>query len=380
MPDHGRKFHCTEDARLLARRRMPRIMFDFVDGAAGGEGGARLNRAAIEAIRLRPRVLRNVAERNLGTAFLGATMGRPFGIAPMGMCDLTWPGADRMLAAEAVRAEVPLCLSSAASTSMEEMARLSAGRAWFQLYVGHSHEAAFGFVDRAAAAGYEVLVLTVDVPQVARRVRDQRNGFQVPFKIGPKQALDFALHPRWSIGTLLKGPPKPMNYETDGTGRKFVRGESRAGTDWAFLDCLRERWTGKLVVKGVLTPEDAVAIKAAGADAVYVSNHGGRQLDGAPAAIEALASIRAAVGDDYPVIFDSGLRSGEDIVKALAVGADFVMLGRSLLYAIGADGAQGLASLMDFLTEDISVTLAQLGLTAVDAVGRDALWHPTTAE
>ena len=175
------RIHCTEDARVVARRRMPRMMFDFVDGSAGNEVGERLNRTAIERIRLQPRVLVNVENRNLGKRFLGRDMGLPFGIAPMGMCDLTWPGADRMLAAEAVHREMPLCVSSAASTTLEDMYARTNGRAWFQLYVGQSLESAMQMVDRAAAAGYGVLVLTVDVPQVSRRIRDLRNGFQVPF-------------------------------------------------------------------------------------------------------------------------------------------------------------------------------------------------------
>ncbi len=353
----GRSIHCTEDARRLARRRLPRLVFDFVEGAAGTETAARLNRAALKTIRLQPKVLENVEGRNLSTRLLGHDMSMPFGFAPMGMCALSWPGADRFLAAEAVSSGLPLCVSSAASTSLEEMQRQARGRAWFQLYVGRSQEAAFELVDRAAAAGYEVLVLTVDVPQVARRVRELRRGFSVPFKLGPQQMLDFACHPRWSLGTLMAGLPRPRNFETDG----FDRAASRGGTDWAFLQRLRSHWRGSLVVKGVLCASDALRIKEAGADAIYVSNHGGRQLDSAPAAICALPPIRQAVGPDYPLIFDSGLRSGEDIVKALALGADFVMLGRPMLYAIGADGARGLARLTEILAEEISIALAQIG-------------------
>lgn len=350
---------------------MPRMVFDFVDGSAGREIGERLNHAAIEQIRLQPRVLVNVEDRRLDKQLFGQRRGLPFGIAPMGLCDLAWPGADRMLAAEALRRDIPLCLSSAASSSLEAMQAWSGGRAWFQLYVGQSRDAALRLVERAAAADYQVLVLTVDVPQVSRRIRDLRNGFHVPFRPGPKQVFDFACHPRWSLETLYRGVPKVANLDDDGTG--FVRQESRGGTDWAFLDRLRERWRGRLVVKGVLSPADALRIRDAGADAVYVSNHGGRQLDSAPAAIHALPQVRAAVGPDYPLIFDSGLRSGEDIVKALALGADFVMLGRPLLFAMGAEGARGLASIMEILSEEISVTLAQLGLRRVEEIGHHVL-------
>jgi L-lactate dehydrogenase (cytochrome) len=245
---------------------------------------------------------------------------------------------------------------------------MAGGRAWFQLYLLRSPDFAMELADRAAAAGYEVLVLTVDVPVVSRRIRDLRNGFLVPFRFGPKQVLDFARHPRWSMATLYHGAPRSMNFDTAEGGPGFVRGASRGSADWAFLDQLRKRWTGKLVVKGVLSPADAVRIKEAGADAVYVSNHGGRQLDSAPAAIHALPQVRAAVGADYPLIFDSGLRGGEDIVKALASGADFVMLGRAFLYAIGAEGARGLAALIDVLADEISVTLAQIGRRRIEDV------------
>ena len=365
--------HCTEDARAAARRRLPRLIFDFVDGAAGSEMAACSNLTALEQIRLQPRVLVSATNRRLAKRFLGTAMGLPFGIAPMGMCNLAWPGADCMLSAEAVRREIPLCLSIAASTALEPM-RVAAGeRAWFQLYVGQSVGAAMQLVDRAEAAGYEVLVLTVDVPEVGRRIRDLRNGFQVPFKLGARQFLDFARHPRWSLATLLHGVPRPMNYESAHNGNTFTRQESRGRTDWAFLERLRQRWKGRLIVKGVLSGDDAIGIKRAGADAIYVSNHGGRQLGAAPAAINALPVIRAAVGADYPLLFDSGVRNGEAIVKALALGADFVMLGRPFLYAIGADGARGLTTLIDVLAEEIDITLAQLGRASVEDIDRSVL-------
>lgn len=351
---------------------MPRMMFDFVAGAAGSERGEQRNRQALADIELQPRVLINIENSSLETVLMGRSMGLPFGFAPMGMCNLSWPGADRFLADEAVRRNIPHCVSTASSTTLEEMQKLAGGRAWFQLYTGTSAAATDELIGRAEAGGYEVLVLTVDTPKLSRRIRDQRNGFQVPFRFGPKQLLDFACHPRWSLTTLAGGIPKPMNFETSKI-TKFNRGDSRGATDWHFLDALRKRWQGKLVIKGVMSPDDAVRIRDAGADCVYVSNHGGRQLDSAPAAITALPQIRAAVGADFPLIFDSGLRGGEDIVKALALGANFVMLGRPLLFAIGADGARGLGTLLDGIAEDVSVTLAQLGRTRIADLDRSVL-------
>lgn len=363
----------VDDARRLAHRRLPRIIFDFIDGAAGRETAAGLNQSALSAIRLAPRVLGDVAGNDLGRTILGLPMGLPFGIAPMGMCNLAWPNADRMLAAVAVRRAIPLCISTASSTSLEDMLRLTDGQAWFQLYVSGSALAGITMAERAAASGYGTLILTVDVPKVAPRPRDVRNGFQTPFRLRPRQFLDFALHPRWSLTTLQAGVPTTANFQLDNGANRFDRQASRAGANWEFLDRLRAQWKGRLIVKGALNPQDAVRIRDAGADAIYVSNHGGRQLDAAPAAISMLPLIRAAVGASYPLLFDSGVRSGEDVVKALACGADFVLLGRPMLYALGADGERGLTDLVDALQEDIAVTLAQIGLRRVQDIDRRVL-------
>jgi len=357
--------HTSDEARALARRRLPRLVFDYIDGAAGKERAAARNLKALDARQLMPRVLAPAEQCSLGQTFLGQTFGLPFGIAPMGMCNLAWPGADQLLAAEAMRRAMPHSVSTAASSTLEAMAKQAGALAWFQLYVTGTLEAAWGLVDRAKAAGYEVLILTVDVPRVAPRPRDVRNGFTMPFHIGPRQFMDFALHPHWSLASLIHGMPGPANFDNAPGGKGFDRHASRAGANWVFLDELRRRWDGQLIVKGVLSPDDAKRIQAAGADAIYVSNHGGRQLDSAPPAITALARVRAAVGPDFPLVFDSGVRTGEDILKAMACGADLVMLGRPLLYALGADGARGLASLLDALVTELGVAMAQLGLTNV---------------
>jgi len=356
------RIHTSDEARALARRRLPRLVFDYIDGAAGKEHAAARNLEALDARQLMPRVLAPAEQCSLGQTFLGQALGLPFGIAPMGMCNLAWPGADQLLAAEAVRRGMPHGVSTAASSTLEAMAEQAGALAWFQLYVTGTLEAAWGLIDRAKAAGYQVLILTVDVPRVAPRPRDVRNGFTMPFHIGPRQFMDFALHPHWSLASLFHGMPGPANFDNAPGGKGFDRHASRAGANWAFLDELRRRWDGQLIVKGVLSPEDAQRIQAAGADAIYVSNHGGRQLDSAPPAITALARVRAAVGPDFPLVFDSGVRSGEDILKAMACGADLVMLGRPLLYALGADGGRGLANLLDALVTELGVAMAQLGL------------------
>ncbi len=361
---------CVADARRAAKRRMPKIMFDYIDGAAGSEYACEQNAIQLNRIRLLPRVLVDVENRRLDKTLMGKKWSFPFGIAPMGMCNLTWPGADRMLAAAAVKYDIPIALSTMASSSIETMRKNAGGKAWFQLYVGASEDSAFAMVKRAEVCGYDTLILTVDVPKIGSRPRELRNGFQSPMKIRTKQFLDFATHPQWSIRTMIAGVPKIANNEHEGSA-KIVRDESRGKVDWAFLDRLRARWPGKLIVKGVLSPQDAVRIADARVDAIYVSNHGGRQLDAAPVAIKMLPLIRAAVGESYPLIFDSGLRNGEGIIKALALGADFVMLGRPLLYGIGAAGAQGLEDVIDLIVEQMDNTLAQIGQPDINQIDRD---------
>jgi len=369
----SKKIHSLEDARKLAKKRLPKMFFDFVDGASGDEKLCELNSTALDQIRLEPKVLRNVEKRNLSKEFLNIKYDLPFGFAPMGMCNLTWPGADTMLAKESVINNIPTCVSMASSTSLEKMFELTEGNSWLQLYIFQDEDFVMELLERAEKTGYKALILTVDVPIQFRRAKDDKNGFTVPFKIGPKQFLDFATHPNWSLSTLLYGIPKPMNYETSKSGNKFVRSESRGSTDWETLKRIRNKWKGKLIVKGVMSQEDATKIKKEGADAIQVSNHGGRQLESATSAINALPLIRKALGQEFPIIFDSGIRSGSDIVRALAFGADYVMIGRPLMYAIGADGAKGLRKILDIIKEELSTTLGLVGLNDINEITSDII-------
>jgi L-lactate dehydrogenase (cytochrome) len=365
------------DARELARRRLPRLIFDFIDGAAGEGATARRNEEAFAETLLMPRVLVDVAVSNLTTHLFGKDYAVPFGIAPMGMCDLAWPGTDRAFARLAAEAGLPICVSTASSTPLEDMIRLAEGRAWFQLYVTGSIETALGFVERARAAAYDTLILTVDVPKLGRRPRDLRNGFQTPFRFTPPNVMDFALHPRWSLGTLAAGIPRMANYDGLAQSGGYDRQAARRGADWALLERLRDLWKGRLVVKGVLSAEDAARIAALGCDAVWISNHGGRQLDSAPATFTALAEIRSALPENFPLILDGGVRNGEDIVKAIAAGASFAMLGRPFLFASAAAGPDGPARLAQTLREEISVTLAQIGAIGVADLAPSVLRQPS---
>ena len=365
------KIHTIDDAIRLSKKRLPKLVFDFIDGASGDDKLAEINSTALDQIRLEPKVFRNVENRNLSKKIFDFHFDYPFGFAPMGMTNLSWPEADKMIAKESAYNNIPTCVSMASSTTLEDMFTFSEGHSWMQIYIFQSEEFIMELLKRAESIGYKVLILTVDVPILSRRARDDRNGFGYPFKIGPKQFLDFALHPQWSLTTLFKGAPQPMNYVTSKSGDQiFRRKESRGATDWNTLKRVRDAWKGKLIIKGVMNSEDALKIKEAGVDAIQVSNHGGRQLDSATASINALPLIRKALGDDFPILFDSGIRSGSDILRALALGADFVMFGRPLMYAIGADGAKGLRRIINLIKEELSTNLGLVGLTDINEVDK----------
>lgn len=354
-----------QDLRQAARRRLPRLIFDFMDGAAGTESAAARNAQAFECVTLMPRVLIDPPPADLSARLPdGSTAALPFGCAPMGMCNLAGSASDEALARAAAQHRFPVCVSTASSTPLERMAELSQGQAWFQLYVTGSVEAAEQLADRAHACGYRNLVLTVDVPRLGKRPRDLRNGFRTPLRWQARHVLDFALHPRWSLSTLAAGIPTMANFSGPSTGG-YDRTAARRGADWDFLARLRQRWRHCLIVKGVMCPDDAVRIRDLGADALYVSNHGGRQLDSAPATLDALPAVRAAVGPSFYLIIDGGVRSGEDVLKARVLGADFVMMGRPFLYACAAGGAPALQSFITGFADDIGIAMAQVGLSGL---------------
>ncbi len=347
------------------------MVFDYIDGAAGEGIGEALSREAIQDLRLQPRILNNVEHRDLSVTVFNVNACLPFGISPMGMCNLSTAGADLMLARMAAKECIPLGVSTAASTPLEKMIETAEGHAWFQLYFGGDEAVSDQLMDRAAKAGYETLVLTVDVPEVGRRPRELRRGFKMPFKLGVSQIIDFAMHPRWSLPVLFHGRPELANF--GGEFGEFDRAASRAGADWVFLDRIRTKWKGNLVVKGVLDTEDALRLKQAGVDAIQVSSHGARQLDSAPPPISVLSSMREVLGAGFPIFYDTGIRSGEDIVKAYALGADFVFLGRPLLFSIAAGGERGLAQMRTVFAQETSITLAQLGLVNMHQISRNVI-------
>ena len=335
--------HSASDARRLAKRRLPWMIFDYIDGAAGEETGALRNRAALGCATLRPRISARCERAFTLYHPVWQTSQRPFGIAPMGMCNLSGVGADLMLARWPRSMKCLMACLTVASTPMEKIIEVAEGHAWFQLYFSGDGAGTLNWSNVPKRLAMKRLVLTADVPEVGRRPRELRHGFKMPFRIGPKQFIDFALHPHWSLSALFAGKPQMANFEMD--GYEFDRTESRARADWETLKRLRDAWDGNLVVKGVLDVEDAVSLRNAGVDAIQVSSHGARQLESAPSPFSLLPAMRAALGSDYPIFFDSGLRSGEDALKALHAGADYVFFGRALQFAIAAAGKRACQAL-----------------------------------
>lgn len=358
----------TEDWRSAARAALPRFVFDYVDGAADDGSCLRRNRSDLDSIALSPRVLRDTSKVDTSVEVFGSAWRQPFGIAPTGLNGLLRPGADAMLARAAAARGVPFVLSTASNMRLEEVRETAEGVQWMQLYVMH-RGLAEGIVRRAAQAGYQALVLTVDVPVSGNRERDARNGFRLPFRPGARLAWDALTHPRWSLRMAAGGSPDFANLRVD----ERLAAESAAmqaallarSMDrtlvWESLAWLRQSWQGPLLLKGTLHPDDARLALDHGVDGLIVSNHGGRQCDAAPSAIAALPGIVRAVDGRIPVFMDSGIRRGSDIARALALGARAVFLGRPVLYGLAAQGQAGAQAVLQFFAEELLRSMALLG-------------------
>jgi (S)-mandelate dehydrogenase len=359
-----------EHLRLRARSRLPRLVYEFVEGGSGSESALRRNRAALEEVRLVPRMARDVRAASVKTTLFGRDYAAPIAVAPMGLSNLIAPGADLALATAAAAAQVPYCLSTAATTPIESLAPAAAGHLWFQLYVASEERVTFDLLKRAREAGAEVLLVTLDVQTSSKRVRDLVNGLSLPMRPTLATALDLASRPRWLAAHLRHGAPRfemlsayfPERGAAMSHAATTARLLSTGKLDWNTIETLRRRWRGRLVLKGVLDPGDARRAAAIGVDGLVVSNHGGRQSDVAPASIEMLPEIRDAIGSRMALLIDSGFRSGEDIVRAIALGADMVLLGRPFLFGIGALGVeQGPRRVIEILMEEVKTNLMLLG-------------------
>lgn len=361
-----------DDVRLLARRRLPRAVFDFVDGGAGGERTLLANRAAFEDVSFDPRFLVDVARRDTSTTVLGEQVSLPILLAPAGLARLVDGEGELAAARAAGRAGTIFVVSTASSRSLEEIAEAQSGPLWFQLYLWRGN-VSDELVARARAAGYRALVVTIDVPVVGNRERDRRNGLSLRPGLDLFTLRSCSRHPRWGARWLLEGGVTMANL-THLAGRieqvaAFVDRELvDPSATWESLRRVRRRWDGPLVVKGVLSSADALEAVRSGADAVYVSNHGGRQLDGAPATLDVLPEIVEAIGDRAEVLIDGGVRRGEDAIKARALGARACLVGRPWLHALAAGGMSMLAHLLGLYRADVDRTLALLGVPRFDAI------------
>jgi (S)-mandelate dehydrogenase len=369
-----------DDLRRIARRRLPRAVFDFIDGGAETEGTLRANRAAFERVRLLPRALVDISRIDMSTTILGGPSKLPIAIAPTGAVGFGRRGGDFAIARAAAAAGIPYTLSMNATASIEAIAAAAPGRLWFQAYVLKKPEFTFGLIERARAADYEALVVTVDVPVGGKRERDLRNDFGVPFRYTARNVLDFASRPAWALDMLLRGVPVMENvagYDLGAAGTTEVAssvGRSYdTSFDWDRLQAIRDRWPRKLVVKGIERADDAERLAAMGCDGVIVSNHGGRQLDGAAASLDALPAVARAVGKRLSVLVDGGVRRGGDAVKALALGAEAVMIGRATLYGACAGGDAGAERALWILRDELERTMQLCGVPRIGAIGAELL-------
>ena len=371
------------DLREMAKKRLPKWLFEYVDRGTEDEIALRNNRTAFERIKLKTQVLVDVSTRAQDITLFGKQHKMPLGISPTGPAGMLYYKGEIELARAAKAAGIPFTLATGSQTSMEEVAKVVGGTLWFQLYMWSDVRMSHILVERAKNAGFEALLVTVDGPVDSHREYNIRNGYTVPFSYNRKNTSAVLAKPGWFLSVLMRywmttGMPRRENYP-EGMKEKFTHvssAERKTKNDslaWPDLKVLRDMWPGKLIVKGILTPKDAELAIAHGADGIIVSNHGGRNFDSSMAPIEALAPIVDAVGHRTTVIVDSGFRRGSDVVKALAIGAKLVMVGRSTLWGTTVGGEAGAARALQFYREEISRTLAYLGCRSVSELNRDCL-------
>jgi len=376
--------HDIADLRAAAHRRLPRGLFDYVDRGCDSETGLARNRAAFDDIRFAPHVLADVGQRTLQAAVLGRTQEMPIAIAPMSPAGLLWFEGERELAAAAADAGIPFTLATESMTALETIASEVGGTLWFQLYIWTERRLSWQLVERAARAGYTALLVTVDTVVPPHRAFNERSGFGTPFRPGIANIADMLAHPRWLAGVmgrylLARGLPRLENHPGDPkrTVLQPPRPETRLNPalDWDDIHTLRKIWPGRLIVKGILRADDAARAIECGADGVVVSNHGARNLDSAVASIEALPAIADAIGGTASILLDSGIRHGSDIAKALALGAEAVLVGRPALYGIGTAGRAGAARALALLRHEFDTVLAYLGCRSPAELDAGLIWR-----
>jgi L-lactate dehydrogenase (cytochrome) len=370
---------CIEDLRALARRRVPKAFFDYADAGSYAEETLRANRADLKAVKLRQRVLVNVAERDTGTTILGQKVSLPISLAPIGLLGMQHGNGEILAARAAEQAGVPFCLSTMSICSIEDVAAAVEKPFWFQLYVMRDRGFIRDLIARARAAKCSALVLTIDLQILGQRHCDIRNGLSVPPQIRLKNVIDIATKPAWLL-SVLRGRRTFGNIAGHVKGMEGVVSLAQwtseqfdPSLNWNDVEWIRDQWPGKLILKGVLDTEDARLAVKAGASAIVVSNHGGRQLDGAPSSISALPRIVDAVGDKTEIMFDGGVRSGQDVMRALALGARSCMIGRAYVYGLGAGGEAGVARAIEIIRKELDTTMALTGIRRIKDIDRRVL-------
>jgi (S)-mandelate dehydrogenase len=378
-----------DDLKRMAKRRLPKIMFDFIEGGVEDEVGLRTNANAFRDLRLVPRYYIDTSKREQKATIFGRTFSSPFGIAPTGMAGAFRKDAELFLAQAANDADVPYLMSGASNASMEHGARLAPRNLWYQIYGARERSFQLDLVRRAKELGLSTIAVTCDVPVSSNRERNRRNGFVRPLRMTLPTILEAMLHPEWVYNYFKNGGLPmlgnwqsygPQGASSDDVADLFARQTPDPSQTWADLEAIRAAWPGKLLLKGVMHPEDARIAIGMGVDGLIVSNHGARQLDNMPSPLDMLPMIRAAVGPDVPLLLDSGVRRGSDIVAALCLGADFVFTGRAALYGATAGGLPGVKKAISILQREIDLVMGQIGAVALADLGPHFLLDTVRAE
>ncbi len=377
-----RRIRSVGEARRLAARRLPRALFDFVDGGAEDEVTLRRNEAAFAAVELLPRPLAGSTRRDQRLRLFGSELAMPLVVGPTGLAGLLWPDGELATARAAAAAGIPYCLSHGSTCTIEALAGSGAAPRWMQVFMFRDRGLTRSFTERAQAAGYDALVLTTDNQVLGNRERDARNGFAIPPRLTPRTLLGMAARPGWLLRMRGRQNLSFANYTDTGGDLRAIAGRMSALLDpaasWSDVAWLRDLWSGPLLLKGVLHPEEAERAVAMGIDGIVVSNHGGRQLDGAPATVDALPPVIAAVAGRIPVLVDGGVRRGVDIARALALGATACLIGRPHLWGLAVAGEAGVATVLDLYRRELDSVMALCGWESLSAIDSSALHAPAS--
>lgn len=374
MHDWLHRYPAIEDLRTKAKKKIPNVAWEYLETGTGREELLQKNLDSFTEIELTPKFCKGSFTPDITTSLLGTSYDAPFGIAPIGLQGLMWPKAEIYLAQAAARANIPVCLSTVATETPETVGPHAGKMGWFQLYPPREPELRATLLKRALDAGYETLVVTVDIPTPSRRERTKRAGLSTPPKITPSFIWQGITHPSWTIGTLKNGLPRLKTIEAYSDFKdmmsvgNFVQGQLGGNISWEYLKEVRDLWKGPMIIKGLLHPEDAIESVKIGAEGIVVSNHGARQFDGAPTSIAALPDIVDAVKGQTAIIMDSGIRNGLDILRAISLGADFVLLGRAFMYGVAALGKLGGDHTIEILRSDLKNNMAQLGIASLSEI------------